>query len=237
MSTNIVVKTFRSDRLKTLLIGLGIVVAIALLSAYYFGRFGLQGQIEQLESKLSEQDARNGSQQARIDTLEFRLAELTLGESVSELAATDLQAVVVQQQGKIARLESEAIYYRNLMSPGAGDREVFIHRVDLLPSVDNRYLNYEILLTHADPDGAHTVGRIGITLAGVVENRQTLIDAGASGLIEPEALEYDFRYFQNFAGQLRLPEGFQPATLLLEVTSEAGKVLEQQRFDVPIREA
>ena len=237
MSTNIVVKTFRSDRLKTLLIGLGIVVAIALLSAYYFGRFGLQGQIEQLESKLSEQDARNGSQQARIDTLEFRIAELTLGESVSELAATDLQAVVVQQQGKIARLESEAIYYRNLMSPGAGDREVFIHRVDLLPSVDNRYLNYEILLTHADPDGAHTVGRIGITLAGVVENRQTLIDAGASGLIEPEALEYDFRYFQNFAGQLRLPEGFQPATLLLEVTSEAGKVLEQQRFDVPIGEA
>ncbi len=237
MSTNIVVKTFRSDRLKTLLIGLGIVVAIALLSAYYFGRFGLQGQIEQLESKLSEQDARNGSQQARIDTLEFRIAELTLGESVSELAATDLQAVVVQQQGKIARLESEAIYYRNLMSPGAGDREVFIHRVDLLPSVDNRYLNYEILLTHADPDGAHTVGRIGITLAGVVENRQTLIDVGASGLIEPEALEYDFRYFQNFAGQLRLPDGFQPATLLLEVTSEAGKVLEQQRFDVPIREA
>ena len=113
MSTNIVVKTFRSDRLKTLLIGLGIVVAIALLSAYYFGRFGLQGQIEQLESKLSEQDARNGSQQARIDTHEFRIAELTLGESVSELAATDLQAVVVQQQGKIARLESEAIYYRN----------------------------------------------------------------------------------------------------------------------------
>ena len=237
MSTNIVVKTFRSDRLKTLLIGMGIVVAIALLSAYYFGRHGLQGQIEHFESKLFEQDARNGSQQARIDTLEFRIAELTLGESVSELAATDLQAVVVQQQGKIARLESEAIYYRNLMSPGAGDREVFIHRVDLLPSVDNRYLNYEILLTHADPDGAHTVGRIGITLAGIVENRQTLIDAGASGLIEPEALEYDFRYFQNFAGQLRLPEGFQPATLLLEVTSEAGKVLEQQRFDVPIREA
>ena len=54
MSTNIVVKTFRSDRLKTLLIGLGIVVAIAVLSAYYFGRHGLQGQIEQLESKLSE---------------------------------------------------------------------------------------------------------------------------------------------------------------------------------------
>jgi len=237
MSTNIVVKTFRSDRLKTLLIGLSILVAVALLSAYYFGRHGLQVRIEQLESKLSEQDVRNGSQQVRIDSLEFRIAELTLGESVSELAATDLQAVVVQQQGKIARLESEAIYYRNLMSPGAGDREVFIHRVDLLPSDDNRFLNYEILLTHADPDGAHTVGRIGLTLAGIVENRQTLIDAGASGLIEPEALEYDFRYFQNFAGQLRLPEGFQPATLLLEVTSDAGKVLEQQRFDVPIREA
>lgn len=237
MSTNIVVKTFRSDRLKTLLIGLGILASVALLSAYYLGRHGLQSQIELLESSLFEQDAHNRLQQARIDTLEFRLAELTLGESVSELAATDLQAVVVQQQDKIARLESEAVYYRNLMSPGAGDREVFIHRVDLLPSVDKRFLNYEILLTHADPDGAHTVGRIGLTLAGIVENRQTLIDAGASGLIEPEALEYDFRYFQNFAGQLRLPEGFQPATLLLEVTSEAGKVLEQQRFDVPIREA
>ena len=237
MSTNIVVKTYRSDRLKTLLISLGLIATIALVSAYYLGRHGLQDRIEQLQSRVLEQDARNGLQQARIDTLEFRLAELTLGESVSELAATDLQAVVVQQQDKIARLESEAIYYRNLMSPGAGDREVFIHRVDLLPSIDNRFLNYEILLTHADPDGAHTAGRIELTLAGIVENRQTLIDAGASGLIEPEALEYDFRYFQNFAGQLRLPEGFQPASLLLEVTSKAGKVLEQQRFDVPIREA
>ena len=90
MSTNIVVKTFRSDRLKTLLIGLGILASVALLSAYYLGRHGLQGQIEQLESSLFEQDAHNQLQQARIDTLEFRLAELTLGESVSELAATDL---------------------------------------------------------------------------------------------------------------------------------------------------
>jgi hypothetical protein len=237
MSTNVVVKTFRSDRLNTLLIGLGILMSVVLVSVYYLGRHGSQWQIEQLESKLSEQNARNGSQQVRIDTLEFRLADLTLGESVSELAARDLQAVVVQQQGKIARLESEAIYYRNLMSPGAGDREVFIHRVDLLPSVDNRFLSYEILLTHADPDGAHTVGRIGLTLSGIIENRQILIDAGGAGLIELDALEYDFRYFQNFAGQLRLPEGFKPATLLLEVTSEAGKLLEQQRFDVPVREA
>jgi len=122
MSTNIVVKTFRSDRLKTLLIGLGILASVALLSAYYLGRHGLQSQIELLESSLFEQDAHNRLQQARIDTLEFRLAELTLGESVSELAATDLQAVVVQQQDKIARLESEAVYYRNLMSPGAARR-------------------------------------------------------------------------------------------------------------------
>jgi hypothetical protein len=237
MSANIVVKTFRSDRLKGLVTGICLLGLLLLLSAYYFGRYGLQDRIVQLESRLSELVARNGSQQARIETLDFRLAELTLGESVSELAATDLQTVVVQQQDKIARLESEAIYYRNLMSADAGDREVFIHRVDLAPSADKRRLNYEILLTHADPDGAHTVGRIELTLAGLVENRQTLIDAGASGLIDEDSLNYDFRYFQNFTGQLRLPEGFQPATLLLQVTSEAGKVLEQQSFDVPIWEA
>lgn len=61
MSTNIVVKTFRSDRLKTLLIGLGILASVALLSAYYLGRHGLQGQIEQLESSLFEQDAHDYS--------------------------------------------------------------------------------------------------------------------------------------------------------------------------------
>jgi uncharacterized coiled-coil protein SlyX len=219
MSANIVVKTFRSDRLKGLVTGICLLGLLLLLSAYYFGRYGLQDRIVQLESRLSELGARNGSQQARIETLDFRLAELTLGESVSELAATDLQTVVVQQQDKIARLESEAIYYRNLMSADAGDREVFIHRVDLAPSADKRRLNYEILLTHADPDGAHTVGRIELTL------------------IDEDSLNYDFRYFQNFTGQLRLPEGFQPATLLLQVTSEAGKVLEQQSFDVPIWEA
>ena len=237
MSENIVVKTFRSDRLKPLALSVCLVGVLVLLSVYYFGRYGLQDRISELESNLMSLSERNGSLQARIDLLDFQLAELSLGESVSELAATDLQTVVVQQQGKIARLESEAIYYRNLMSPGAGDREVFIHRVDLAADDEKHLLNYEILLTHADPDGAHTVGRIELKLAGIVENRQTLIAAEESGLIDDGALDYDFRYFQNFTGQLRLPEGFQPATLLLEVTSEAGKVLEQQMFDIPNWEA
>ena len=55
MSANIVVKTFRSDRLKALLTGhRHIGRAVALLSAYYLGRHGLQGRIEQLESRLFE---------------------------------------------------------------------------------------------------------------------------------------------------------------------------------------
>ena len=81
MSANIVVKTFRSDRLKGLVTGICLLGLLLLLSAYYFGRYGLQDRIVQLESRLSELGARNGSQQARIETLDFRLAELTLGEA------------------------------------------------------------------------------------------------------------------------------------------------------------
>jgi len=55
-------------------------------------------------------------------------------------------------------------------------------------------------------------------------------------LIEPGALDYDFRYFQNFSGELKLPEGFSPVTLELEITSLAGQTLEHQVIDVPMWE-
>jgi hypothetical protein len=92
------------------------------------------------------------------------------------------------------------------------------------------------MLTHADPDGKQTLGRIALKVAGRFDAREETLDALEAGLIEPGALDYDFRYFQNFSGELKLPEGFSPVTLELEITSLAGQTLEHQVIDVPMWE-
>jgi hypothetical protein len=231
MPTDVIVKTIRKDYLLMAGLLLASLIASLLVGAYLLGQAnqGLElARFEAIESAELIQE-----QQQKIESMTFDLATLRLGESVSELASADLQAVVVQQQDRIARLENEAVYYRNLMSASAGDREVFVHRVDLEPDQQQGTLKYQIMLTHADPDGEQTLGRIELKIAGEVGARETTLDAFEAGLIDPGALDYQFRYFQNFSGQLKLPEGFKPLTLQLEVTSLAGQTLEYQVIEVP----
>ena len=237
MAGNIEIRVFRDGRLQAWGVCAFISVVALLVAVYFYGRWGLAAQIAILENDQIEFQDKVKWQQQSLEKLEFQLAELNLSESVSELAVADLQNVVISQQDKIARLENEAIYYRNLMSPIGGAREVFVHRVEIAPGQQDDILNYQILLTHADPDGGKTAGRIGLKLAGMMGDGEALIDVVDSGLVDHSALDYEFRYFQNFEGALRLPQGFRPSSLQLEVTSLAGKILEQQEVDVQVEEA
>ncbi|MGB2390777.1 MAG: DUF6776 family protein [Pseudomonadales bacterium] len=237
MAGNIEIRVFRDGRIQALAVCGFVLLVVLMLAVYFFGRSGLSAQIEQLEKNQTAFEDQFDQQLRTIERLEFEVAELNLSESVSELAAADLQEVVISQQSKIARLENEAIYYRNLMSPKAGAREVFVHRIEVVPGQQSDVLNYQILLTHADPDGGKTAGRIGLKLAGLAAEGETLIDVVDAGLVDDSALDYEFRYFQNFKGVLKLPEGFKPSSLQLEVTSLAGKLLEQQEVDVQLGDA
>ncbi len=237
MAGNIEIRVFRDGRIQALAVCGFVLLVVLMLAVYFFGRSGLSAQIEQLEKNQTAFEDQFDQQLRTIERLEFEVAELNLSESVSELAAADLQEVVISQQSKIARLENEAIYYRNLMSPKAGAREVFVHRIEVVPGQQSDVLNYQILLTHADPDGGKTAGRIGLKLAGIAAEGETLIDVVDAGLVDDSALDYEVRYFQNFKGVLKLPEGFKPSSLQLEVTSLAGKLLEQQEVDVQLGDA
>ena len=162
MPTDVIVKTIRKDYLLMAGVLLASLIASLLVGAYLLGQANQGLELARLEAIESAELIRE--QQQKIESMTFDLATLRLEESVSELASADLQAVVVQQQDRIARLENEAVYYRNLMSASAGDREVFVHRVDLEPDQQQGTLKYQIMLTHADPDGEQTLGRIELKL-------------------------------------------------------------------------
>lgn len=236
MPNSLIVKTFRKDYLLLGALTFVVINILAIAGAYLLGQSGPRAALLAAQEKQLETALIIKAQRDELDAKAFELAALKLGESVSELAVADLQTVVVQQQDRIVRLESEAIYYRNLMTATAGDREVFVHRVQLQPDQQQRTLGYQIMLTHADPDGKQTLGRIALKVAGRFDAREETLDALEAGLIEPGALDYDFRYFQNFSGELKLPEGFRPVTLELEITSLAGQTLEHQVIDVPMWE-
>jgi hypothetical protein len=114
MPTDVIVKTIRKDYLLMAGLLLASLIASLLMGAYLLGQANQGLELARLEAIESAELIQE--QQQKIESMTFDLATLRLGESVSELASADLQAVVVQQQDRIARLENEAVYYRNLMS-------------------------------------------------------------------------------------------------------------------------
>ena len=56
------------------------------------------------------------------------------------------------------------------------------------------------------------------------EYRLGLADLGGSG----STLEFSFKYFQQIAGMIMLPEGFKPASVRLRVQPEGSNAIERE---------
>jgi hypothetical protein len=218
-------------------LGFSIVLVISALTlvGYYSGHY--RGAI--LEgSAIAERDQLQmvyASAETNIAELTQRVANLTLGSEVDRKATEQVRGEVVELQNRIAEIERDNTFYRDLMRPESDDQGISVVApvIAVYPGIPNAY-DYKMVVKQQSANRSQVVGYLEFTLIGVnAEGKSKRFSLyQLSSAIASEKIKLNFRYFQRLEGQLMLPEAFTPERIELKIVSlKPKKALIEKTFN------
>lgn len=198
-------------------------IAVFLL-ALVFGGWGLW---KVFATGSGDPRAQLRAQQARIATLEQRVATLSRSDQISREANRDLQGTLAERDEEIAGLRADVAFYERFVGSTAKRHGLNVHQLQLLRQQGQAW-HFTATLTQNLNRGAVNSGRLTLTLEGSRNGKMQKL-SWAQLRQQPQApgLEYSFKYFQQVEGDLLLPPGLQPIRIGVRLQPQRGGVVEQ----------
>ena len=171
--------------------------------------------------------------QARRDREELlkQVAVAQRGEQVAKAASAELQQNLRDRQEEIAGLRADLAFYSRLTDGHSMPQGLSVHGIHLKAGAATHVYNFTVTLTQTLKSGEISNGHVRVSVSGVRAGK--LVTLGWSDIAPNQdagGLPFSFKYFQQVAGTLMLPEDFTPNRIHVEATagSEAGRA--EQEF-------
>lgn len=193
------------------------VIVALVLGAFEFGR--VRGGYDSTEaSRLQE------SMQREIKTLNSlnrelreRIALLERSSEIDREAREQVQANLAAMQDEVLELREELAFYRGIVSPEDAQAGLRIQRFRLSPGPDAELFHYRLVLIQAIKHDRRASGEIDVMIHGVQDGEPQSLKLAELAESEDKAMKYSFKYFQDFEGDIRIPESFSPARVEIVV--------------------
>jgi hypothetical protein len=225
---------------RKLLLGMALAAGLGmlLLAAWWMYDAGkLRGAVELKSLRtehavLQQRHAKVGSENRK---LREKVAILERSSQIDRQAAQDVKADLGELEEALQVSREEIEFYRGIISPGDVKSGLRIHRFALEGGAAAGEYHYELVLTQLKRNDRHVSGVVGWRISGQVQGEHaelTLVDVTQPAV---KQLKFRFRYFQDLAGSITLPENFEPEKVTLHIKPEGkGKVEPvEQVFDWP----
>ncbi len=207
----------------------GVVVLLLILmgvwSAFEYGRYvagfdqaDYDQEIEVLRISLDEQTTKK--ENALRDN-----ARLSRGSDIQKDASSKINETLAQCQDKTLKMKEELTFYHNIVAPGKSKREIKINKVVLHPNGQGGY-SYKVVLIQIGRHDYVQRGYIEFAFKGVTadgtEVRLDLPSVSVKKAVKRQ--KFGFKYFQNFEGGIRFPDGFKPLSFYIKAQPKSAKV-------------
>jgi hypothetical protein len=108
-------------------------------------------------------------------------------------------------------LRTQLAFYQQVMAPELNEQGFLIEGFNLEPALSDNSFRFELVLMQQNKTKNTLKGNLKVTLIGSENGKakQYTLDSMLSDQ-EQKSLTFSFKYFQVIAGEIRLPEGFQP---------------------------
>ncbi len=234
------VKVVKDRPLHRILIisGASVACLVAVLGSYYLGHVnGISGQ-KKAQEELVSVKAKLAQSEKAFEDLQQSTTNIQLGAEVDRQANEEVRQQVVDLREKIATLEEENSFYKGLMAPAENRKGLTIGAVELVNSERPRVYKYKVIMQQLATKHQLLNGKLSFRVFG----READLDAAynISDLSEQynqESIKLRFKYFQTIAGELTIPEAFEPEGIEL-VAQSTGKnaVTVKKRFGWLVQE-
>lgn len=175
---------------------------------------------------LEQQQKQLNQLQRQLDT-QRKLNELEVQAGLE--MQKELQSVLLQQHQLLEQVQ----FYENIVGSGAAKAGIRVSSLQLRPGETERDWWLQVTVTQVKKHNVRAEGKVTVSLYGLQgETPQEL----TLKHLRPEGLSYEkfgFHYFQNLDIALRLPEGFVPQELTVDIDikrPKASQLLEQREW-------
>ncbi len=214
----LIVRPRYSPRVKLFITGLLVVVSLVTGGMIYNHGLSMAG-FERLSASRRQQDLQN--QVARLETENQQLRDaLARAERTLQMDKTSYQELdrSLKASGEeIVRLREELNFYRNIISPPNKQSGLRIQslKVERTADAKNMY-RYKMVLIQALKHDFPVNGRARFEIRGTHAGENTVLRFPEA---TDEPISFNFKYFQDIEGEFKLPDGFSPQWIKVNVTS------------------
>ncbi len=199
-----------------LLVIIALVVATVWLS-YEYGR-------QMAGFHASDADLVINGQQVEIETLQSKLAEyqrqtamLERNSKIEDDTTGQLKKTLTQAQNEVLELKKELAFYKSIVAPEQGKPVIVIQTIQLKKDVAGGGYDYKIMVSQQGRNDRFARGAIDVSIAGTNQGvKQTLALSDVSDDAS-KPMNFGLKYFQNFTGNLKLPEGFEAKSMRVKL--------------------
>ena len=203
------------------LLGLGVVV----WGAYQYGRLISGFDQADYNAKIS---ALSLSLKEEVAKKEMALREnvrLSRGSDIQKDASGKVTTSLAECETATLKLKEELAFYHNVVTPGKSKRQVQFKKVVFNADGKGGY-DYKIVMIQVGRHDVAQKGFVEFTFQGVKSNGKSVrLDLPTVSVGEvAKRQKFGFKYFQNFEGKVRFPDGFKPVSLFIKAVPKSTKV-------------
>jgi len=202
--------------IRTILIAL--LFAGGLYLSFELGRYqsgysllDMRRETEAFEAALAERDQ-------TIQELERQIANLETSRQIDNETYRSIEDSLTELQARIQAQEEDLAFYRGIVSPGDGAAGLRIQNIEIVPGKDDATHILRVLLVQAIVHDDRVTGSVRANLNGMLDGQVIELGLDELGSESQSAdIPYGFRYFQTLELGLKLPQGFEPQVLEIQV--------------------
>ncbi len=219
-TSEMIVKPAYSPRVKmTVAAVIAIIVVVAGASMYNYG-LSTAG-FQRFSASKTEDDLKLQIEQLEKDNQQLRgglaRAERTL--QMDQAAYKDLNRSLKVSSNELVKLKEDLDFYRNIISPVNKKSGLRIQSLDIDKTLKKNIYTYKLVLIQALKHDRVVHGKVRLEVNGLQLGQQMALSIPAAG---KKAAVVNFRYFQEFAGEIELPPGFDAREVKVKVTTRGS---------------
>ena len=215
------------------------VLAVAAFGLYRYTRATTVVDFERAQSErdrlLEERrdlTAKLRASHAEVEKLKDQIVYLQRSAEIDQQACATVKASLASLQEDVAGLQEQVAFYRGIVSPDTSGSGVRVYEFKVHPTATPNVFRYDLVLIQSVRRDRRIAGRIEVSLQGTSAGGQTqvrrlseLTTGGESNLV------FSFKYFEEFGGEFRLPDGFRPTRAVVSVLPDGSAPKLESEFD------
>jgi len=171
------------------------------------------------------------SAHGEIDKLKDQVAYLGRSQEIDDSACATVKKSIADLQAQDSDLREQLAFYRGIVSPQESQAGVRVYEFKLSKAAQADQYHYELVLIQSVRHDKRLAGAIDVVFEGVKGSQKQSFKLSDTLIDDRKNLLFSFRYFQEFSGTFRIPEGVRPLRATVQLLPDGDAPQVEDEYD------